>query len=102
MSEKTKKFNHLNMSFQRKQFVLSVSLYMVGFLYNASFSSQLIACSVFSVFRTFLYTPHPFLRIDELSLCQELHAPTASGWVSHILLELRALFADGSSENRLR
>ena len=79
MSEKTKKFNHLNMSFQRKQFVLSVSLYMVGFLYNASFSSQLIACSVFSVFRTFLYTPHPFLRIDELSLYQELPAPAVSG-----------------------
>ena len=70
-------------------------------MYNASFSSQLIACSVISVFRTLLYTPHPFLGIEELSVYQELPAPTVSGWVSHILLGLWALFADGSSENRL-
>ena len=54
-------------------------------MYNASFSSQLIACSVISVFRTLLYTPHPFPRNDEPALYQEAESAISSWNYGHCL-----------------
>ena len=42
------------------------------------------------MFRTLLYLLHPPPRSDELALYRELPTPPTSGWVSHILLALKA------------
>ena len=75
------------------RYIKNKGLYIVGFLYT-SVSLDNSVPRLFDV----SYVSLCALPTDELTLFQELPAPTASGWVSHILMVLQALLVDCPNE----